>query len=176
MSNKAFRVFAFFVTWVFCFLIYLALAWSFSAQELILGAIAAFVVALFTNRFMIRRNPFFLFSFKKLGALIVYALFIFPGEVFRANCQMARFALSKKIDIHPGIVRIPTKMRSDYGLLFLANAITLTPGTLTLEIAQDETGQNYYYIHWINMTTEDRDEAADEIKGRLEKWLGRIWE
>jgi multicomponent Na+:H+ antiporter subunit E len=43
-----------------------------------------------------------------------------------------------------------------------------------MDIAE-EKGQTYYYIHWINVTTQDHKAAGDAIKGRLEKGVGRIW-
>ncbi len=63
---------------------------------------------------------------------------------------------------------------SEYGLSMLANSITLTPGTITMDIAEQD-GKIYYYIHWINVQTEDEKEAGDAIKGTLEKWVRRIW-
>ena len=40
----------------------------------------------------------------------------------------------------------------------------------------EEEGQTYYYIHWIDVATEDGREAGDAIKGTMEKWIRRIWE
>ena len=56
----------------------------------------------------------------------------------------------------------------------LANSITLTPGTITMDIAEEE-GQTYYYIHWIDVATADAKEAGEAIKGTLEKAVGRIF-
>ena len=176
MKHIVFRISAFAATWAFCFAVYLALAWSCSTQELILGALTAFIVALFSSRFMIRRNPAHLLHPRRLVYLIAYLFVLFPLELIRANWRMARRAFSRKIHLNPGIVRVPTAMRSDYGLMLLANAITLTPGTLSMEIAQDEDGQNYYYIHWIDIAADNEADCSDMIKGRLEKWLRRIWE
>ena len=80
-------------------------------------------------------------------------------------------------DYRPGILRVPTADRpaSAYGLAMVANCITLTPGTITLDVAEDEEGKNYYYIHWINVTETDRVKAGQIIKGTMEKWIGRIW-
>ena len=45
--------------------------------------------------------------------------------------------------------------------------------TLKNFVAKD--GKNYFYVHWINVASDDPEEAAQAIKGRLEKWIGRIW-
>lgn len=176
MKKTLFRIAAIVTTWALCFLIYLALCWSLTAQELILGALASFVVALFSARFLIRRNPVYLFSPRRFALLLLYLFVQFPAELIRANVDMARRAFSKKLPDNAGIVRIKTDMRSDYGLLMLANAITLTPGTITMETAQDEEENNYFYVHWIDVSAADEQKAGDAIKGRIEKWLGRIWE
>ena len=51
---------------------------------------------------------------------------------------------------------------------------TLTPGTITLDIAEEE-GQTYYYIHWIDVKATG-EEAGEAIKGKLEKGLKGVWE
>ena len=70
---------------------------------------------------------------------------------------------------------VPSDLTKDYGEAMLANSITLTPGTITLDIAEQD-GKNYYYIHWIDVAETDRDKAGEVIKGRMENWIRRIWE
>ena len=90
---------------------------------------------------------------------------------------MAKLVLSPKLSYKPGILRIPgsPNLTSDYGIAMVSNCITLTPGTITMETAQDEEGRNYYYVHWIDVAETDRDKAGDAIKGTMERWIGRIW-
>ena len=57
----------------------------------------------------------------------------------------------------------------------LSNCITMTPGTITVDVGEDEAGNNYYYVHWIDVAEMDREKAGDIIKGTMEKWIGRIW-
>jgi len=67
-------------------------------------------------------------------------------------------------------VVIKTSLKSDIGKLILANSITLTPGTFTLDIIGDEL-----LIHWINVKSEDIDEATIMIGQRFEKYLRVIF-
>ena len=60
-------------------------------------------------------------------------------------------------------------------LTVLANSITLTPGTITMDI-DERQGRTWYYIHWIDVQETDREAAGDAIKGRMEKWVRRIWQ
>ena len=80
------------------------------------------------------------------------------------------------LPVNPGIVKVPSKMKGEYGQAMLANSITLTPGTITMDVAEDEQGQAWYYIHWIDVAEGTAEEQGDAIKGTLEKWVGRIFE
>lgn len=98
----------------------------------------------------------------------------FVAEMFKANVDMAKRCFGGCKNINPGVVKIPVDLKSDYGQAALANAITLTPGTITLDIA-DEDGKTYYYVHWIDVQETDPEKAGEAIKGRLERGLRRVW-
>ena len=100
---------------------------------------------------------------------------IFPWELLKANWDMAKRSLSPKLNINPGIVRVPVDVPTEYGKTMLANSITLTPGTITMDI-DERQGQTWYYIHWIDVQETNREAAGDAIKGRMEKWVRRIWQ
>lgn len=161
-------------TFILCYLLWILFTMSFTAQELITGAIVSLLVALFTARFFIHEDAFHLFRPQYFGNLILY-MFVFAKELIKANIDVAKRALNPKLPIKPGIVKVPTDMKSEYGLAMLANSITLTPGTITLDIAE-ENGNNFFYIHWIDVATTNSKEAGEAIKGTLEKWVRRIWE
>lgn len=167
-------------TFITCFLfwmlitgqiVYLVLGKG-SVQVLVAGAAVSLIVSLFSARFFIHEEPFHLL--KRLPAFIAYCVVIFPIELIKANIDVAFRALSPKIPVNPGIVKVPVDLKSEYGQAMLADSITLTPGTITMDIVEEE-GQTYYYIHWIDVKTADPKEAGDAIKGTLEKWVGRIW-
>ncbi len=89
----------------------------------------------------------------------------------KANFDVAFRVLHPKRPINPGIVKIKTRIKSEMGKTFLANSITLTPGTFTVDI-KDE----FLYIHWINVKTTDVEEASRTIAGRFEKFLIKIFD
>ena len=170
-------------TAIVCFLFWLLITGQIVAifkgepavQVLIAGVIVSIVTALFSARFFIHSKAFYLCNPVKLLTLLFYSFFVFLWELTKANVDVARRALSPALPINPGIVKVPVGLKGEYAQDMLANSITLTPGTITMDIAE-EKGQTYYYIHWINVTTEDPVEAGESIKGTLEKWIGRIWE
>ncbi len=95
---------------------------------------------------------------------------VFAVELVKANLNVARIVFSPKIDIQPGIVEIKTRLKTYAGRWALANSITLTPGTLTVDIQGDSL-----FIHWINVTDKDPEAATREIAGKFEKYLEVIY-
>ena len=170
-KTKAPAVIAAFVV---CFAFWLLLTWSVKPQELIAGAVVSLAAALFSARFFIHEKAFWFCNPVKFFNGLFYWLCIFPIELVKANVDMAKrcFGGCRKVD--PGIVKIPVDLKSDYGKAALANSITLTPGTITMEIAEEE-GQTWYYVHWIEAAS-DGEEAGEAIKGRMEKWIRRFWQ
>ena len=163
------------VTFILCFAFWLLLTWSFAVQELIAGAVVSLAVALFTARFFIHEKAFWLCNPVKLFSGLFFWVCVFPVELVKANVDMARRCFSGCRNINPGIVKVPVDLKSDYGQAALANSITLTPGTITMDIAEQD-GKSYYYIHWIDVAETDREKAGEIIKGRMEKWVRRIWQ
>ncbi len=160
-------------TFILCYLLWIALTWSIDAKELIVGAVISLVVACLTARIFIHTSPFYLYNPIRLCKFIYYGLVVLMGEIIKANWAMAKRVFDPKLPTNPGFIRIPTESDSEYGLAFLCNAITLTPGTISVDAAECE-GQEYIYVHWIDVETTDREKAGEIIKGRLEKWIRRI--
>ena len=161
-------------TFCLCFLFWVLLTWSFTPQEMIAGAVVSLAAALFTSGFFIHENAFRLANPVRFGALIAY-VFIFLGELVKANLDVARRCFGGCREVNPGIVKVPVELEGDYAQAMLANSITLTPGTITLDIAEQD-GKTWYYIHWIDVAETDREKAGKIIKGRLEKGIRRIWQ
>lgn len=170
---------AFISTFVVCAAFWLLITWSFDVQELIVGALVSAAVALFTARFFIHENAFWFWNPVKLFTGLFYCAIIFPIELIKANCDVAFRALNPKLPVNPGIVRVPVGLKSDYGQAFLGNSITLTPGTITMNVQKVTTlkgeEKTYFFIHWIDVTESNRVKAGDAIKGTLEKWVRRIY-
>ena len=160
-------------TFCLCFLFWVLLTWSFTPQEMIAGAVVSLAAALFTSGFFIHENAFRLANPVRFGALVAY-VFIFLGELIKANLDVARRCFGGCKEVNPGIVKVPVELEGDYAQAMLANSITLTPGTITLDIAEQD-GKTWYYIHWIDVAETDREKAGKIIKGRLENGIRRIW-
>jgi multicomponent Na+:H+ antiporter subunit E len=100
--------------------------------------------------------------------LLLY-LPIFVKDLIFANLDIAARVLNPKLPINPGIVRIRTDLKAPHQRLLLANSITLTPGTVTLDMDGPDL-----YVHWIDVRTTDPGLAGEQIKGAMERAIGRI--
>ncbi len=111
---------------------------------------------------------------KKIPLFMLY-VFVLLWEILKANWAVLGFIVNEHRAIEPTLVRFTTSLKTRFGRFMLANSITLTPGTITMDVTEED-GQTYYYIHWIDVATQDPAAAGDAIKGTLEKWVRRIWE
>ena len=165
LSQKISR---FIVNWVFMMLLWIGFTGSFAGQELIVGVAVTAIIAFFTIRFF-TCCTLAIFSPVRIYYMIVY-LFVFTWELIKSNIDVARRVLTPSLPINPGIVKFKTKLTTDYSKMILANSITLTPGTLTIDVIDDT-----YYIHWIDVTTTDPEKAYVEIAEKFENILMKIF-
>jgi multicomponent Na+:H+ antiporter subunit E len=137
-------------------------------QEIWVGLAVSALVAIFTLRLEpvlgdLRLTP------KALVYAVIY-LFVFIKELIVSNLDVARRVINPKLPIKPGIVKVKTKLNSNIAKTILANSITLTPGTLTVDIKGE-----YLYIHWIEIQHEDLEGATQDIVTKFEKYLEVIF-
>lgn len=125
----------------------------------------ALIVSLIYRDYL--RSP--ILSPKKLAYSIYYIYFLFI-EIVKSNLDVAMRVIKPVIPINPGIVIVKTKLKSPMGRLILTNSITLTPGTLTVDMIDDTL-----YIHWIDVTNMDEKAATEKIVSNFEKYLEVIF-
>jgi len=126
------------------------------------------VLALFLNKNYIELGLPSL-TIKKIAFIIVYIIVLFI-EIIKANFDVAYRVIHPKMPIKPGVVVIKTALKQDIAKLILANSITLTPGTFTLDIEGDKL-----LIHWIYVRSEGIEESTKNIGERFEKYLKVIF-
>lgn len=144
---------------------WLVLTLPLSFEEFITGSIVSFLIILITARSI----PAVIaggFSVKTFLYAIPFFL-VFITELIKSNLDVAFRVLHPALPINPGIVKVKTSLTSPLGRTILANAITLTPGTLTVE-----TDDDTFYIHWINISSTDSERATKAIVNKFEKYLG----
>ncbi|TSA24562.1 Na+/H+ antiporter subunit E [bacterium] len=152
----------------FLIIIWLTLTTTFQWQELCVGIFISLVLALFLNKNYIELGLPSL-TIKKIAFIIVYIIVLFI-EIIKANFDVAYRVIHPKMPIKPGVVIIKTALKQDIAKLILANSITLTPGTFTLDIEGDKL-----LIHWIYVRSEGIEESTKNIGERFEKYLKVIF-
>lgn len=164
MSKKNNRLKNFFYLFTFLIAIWLALTTTFQWQELSVGIFISLVLALFLNKNYLKLGlpPV---SIKRIIFFILY-IFVLFIEIIKANFDVAYRVIHPKMPIKPGIIIIKTELKQDIAKMILANSITLTPGTFTLDIKGDEL-----LIHWIYVKSEKMDESTKIIGQKFEKYL-----
>ena len=133
-----------------------------------MGGVLSAIVAAFGWRYF-SQVGFSRLTPKKFLYFIVY-IPVFFWEMIKANFDVAYRVLHPRMPINPGVVLIKTDLKSDSGKLALANSITLTPGTLTMDVEGDGM-----LIHWINVKSTDTEEATRMISEKFERYLKVIF-
>jgi multicomponent Na+:H+ antiporter subunit E len=111
------------------------------------------------------------FQPKRWAYLLAYLPAYIWAEI-KAHTDVIYRILHPKMPIKPGIVKISTDLRTDFGITGLANAITMTPGTLSVEVNEEEPS---LYIHWINVKAVEPEKTSAEISAPFERFLRRIF-
>jgi multicomponent Na+:H+ antiporter subunit E len=145
-------------------LLWLGLTYPPDTQQFLAGVAAALGVTLLVGE---NARPFgdVRLSPRAILYWIAY-LFVFLKELIKANLDVAFRVVDPKLPINPGIVKVETRLKSPLGRLLLANSITLTPGTITVE-SQGTT----LFIHWISVEGEGLEERTRRIVSNFEKYL-----
>lgn len=173
---------SFLVTALLAFLFYLLLVagsgnilvWSY--EEIIAGIIIAIGTGIIVRKVLCRSQSFRTVDPVKMILLAGYIVGPFFVELTKANLDVAYRVITGRI--RPGIIRLKSGMKTDFALLMLANSITLTPGTLTVDVDEKT---NDLFIHVINIDEDTQKKStleAEEIFSYLDlpKWIRRIAE
>ncbi len=164
-----------FVYFILALIIWILLTWPFvdgkiDIQVIAAGIIIAPIVALLFHEILPKEHRVFISPVRIFWALVYMPVFFY--YVIKANLDVVYRVLHPKMPINPGIVKIKTNLKTESGITALANSITLTPGTLSVDLTDD----GYLYIHWINVKSDDIEQATKFIAQRFEWFLMKIFE
>ncbi|WP_108670689.1 Na+/H+ antiporter subunit E [Peribacillus acanthi] len=147
---------------------FLALVWMFlkttyDTKTFLVGYLLGLIIIYGMRRFFGSR--FYLY---RVWAVIVLIL-IFIKELLLSNLSVLSVILKPKLDIKPGIFALPTELKQDWEITILANLITLTPGTLVIDVSYDN---KILYIH--AMDIQDVEDSIQSIKNTFEKAIMEV--
>lgn len=145
-----------------CGFIWVILNEKFSIQNLMTGSLLGIMSIYLAENFLLAGDYK---DFYKLtpGLMIKYLIYLFYQIFYSGFMTIGKIITGK---INPGIIEINTKLDNDVCICMLANSITLTPGTVTL----DKNGKKLKVL-WLNCVTKDSKKAGKIIKGKFERIL-----
>ncbi|MBM7569586.1 Na+/H+ antiporter subunit E [Aquibacillus albus] len=148
--------------------IIIAIMWMFLSESyefptFISGYIIGILLLLMLQRFI--PGSFYMKRVGKVFRLIV----LFIKELILSNINIIKLVFNRKQDFEPGILALPTDLKSNWEITLLANLITLTPGTLTVAVSDDHS---ILYIHAVDIG--DVEETISSIKNTFEKAIMEV--
>ncbi|HJF30605.1 MAG TPA: Na+/H+ antiporter subunit E [Sporosarcina psychrophila] len=147
----------------FIALVWMFMSTSFTASTFIIGFLIGLLLIIMTRRFFPDRLYIW-----RLWATLKLALLFFK-ELTLSNISVLQVVLRPKMDIQPMIFALPTDLEHDWEITLLSSLITLTPGTIVLNVSDD---QKTLYIHAIDV--DDVEDAIDSIKNSFEKAIKEV--
>ena len=151
---------------LFLWSVWLLLVNSLAPGQLLLGALLALTLPLLTSRFWPERPRSIHKTWKVLRYIVVLL-----WDIILANLAVARRILGPTRKLHPGFIRLPLELQSDFAITVLTSTISLTPGTVSSDLSAD---RKTLLIHALDVT--DEADVIAHIKQRYEKPLKEIFE
>ena len=156
------------ITFSFLLIVWLLFTFSLDPFSLLLGVVFSFTISLATyDLFIAKEEKIQQGKFPNFQYFFAY-IFVLLFEIYRGSLFVVYSVITMRIN--PGIVKIRTRLKSKFAQALLANSITLTPGTVTVDMQND-----YLFVHWLNVKTLNAHRAAKMIKGSFEAQLKRIF-
>ena len=157
------------IYYLICFTTWILLTSNLGWQNLVAGAAISLLTTIIFSRF-------FNFDAGKIVNpvrwfwLIIYIIY-FIWECIKANFDVAYRVLHPNMPVKPGILRVKLNLQGSMARTILANSITMTPGTIAVDIIDD-----MMYVHCIYIRSTDHDSYAYAISGKFEHLLTKIFE
>ena len=146
-------------------LAWLALNNTIAPAHVLLGALLAWVLPLTGLHLADGTWP----RLHRPGLALMLALRVLR-DVVVSNVEVTRRVLGPESAIRPGFLRVPLDLTDDWAITTLAGIITMTPGTLTADVAED---RSYLLVHAFHV--DDAEAIIASIKTRYEKPLKEIY-
>jgi multicomponent Na+:H+ antiporter subunit E len=148
---------------MFLWHILLALTWAaltglFTGSNFLVGFILAYPILFIAQRSMGSTT-----YFQKFGRVLRFAVF-YVWELILANLRVAYDVMAPRRRMRPGVVAIPLDAKTDVEITMLANLITLTPGSVSLDVSSD---RRFLYLH--AMYIDDVEEYRESVKHTIER-------
>ncbi len=163
MKNK--YIVLFFLSWAF----WLLLTWSVKPAPVITGMVVALITSLLFGQYFYT-SIYKLRQFRRFFTVIPFLAF-FTWQTIKANFDVAWRVLHYRVPIQPAIIKIPLKVQTEMGRAVLSCALTMTPGTIVIDILDD-----CMYVHWIYVDKKDPDTYTRNRIRKYEQYIQTIFD
>jgi multicomponent Na+:H+ antiporter subunit E len=154
------------ITFILLMLGWILFTLNFQFPSLLLGAVFSVIITAVASDILMGDVRIDRGIFRRIGLFFVY-FFVLLYEIYLAGLDVAYRVIT--MSINPEVVMVRTDLKG-FGIVLLANSITLTPGTITIDIEDD-----WLYVHWLYARTTHFAHYSEMIKGRFERWLRWIF-
>ena len=148
--------------YTFMFLFWMILIPKYSIENILAGLLVCWGALWFSTELLIEEHQASIYSRKGFLLFIRYIYYLII-EIIKANIDVAKIVLSKEMNIQPHFFKVPLHLKKDLNKVIYANAITLTPGTLSVDIQDD-----YILIHALTQMAANGVEGSVLEKGVIE--------
>jgi len=154
------------ISFLILFGFWILLSGRLDAMHLGLGLVCSLLVALSSHDLLITSYEGI---FSRLGVFIRFIPYLgwLVWQIIIANINVARIVLNPRMPLSPGIIKLSSYLKSDMALTTLANSITLTPGTMTVDVVGID-----FYVHCL--AVEDEEKLLDEER-KFERHVERLF-
>ncbi|WP_422477700.1 Na+/H+ antiporter subunit E [Pleomorphochaeta sp. DL1XJH-081] len=162
------KVIRFLFTTLFLFGVWLLFTSSLELYSVLFGFMGSVIIGALTyNVFIAQHQANIRYILPNPLSLVIFVT-VLVFQLYQSSFIMLKAVFTKKAS--PRIVHFRTRLKSDLARMTLANSITMTPGTITLDLNDD-----HLTVHWFFCDTNHAKAAGEEVKGRIEKFIGNVW-
>lgn len=168
-TDQRWRLTRFLISSAVLYLVWLIFTASLEPFSLFAGALGSVFVAALTYDEFIASHEASLNSFMPRPLMLILYLLLLLYALYASSFKLLAAVFTG--GINPRIVHFRTRIKSDLGRMVLSNSITFTPGTITIDLNDD-----HLIVHWIFCNTSNSRAAGEQVKGRLENLLRKVWQ
>ncbi len=167
-ARTSWAIIRFLITFISLAAGWMLFTWSVDIGSILAGLGASLMVSLLTFRIFVDEEEAGRRAHLPRPDVFILFVVVLIFKMYVASFQVLRQILRGKIN--PGVVHFRTHLKTDIARVALTSSITLTPGTVTLDLNDD-----HLTVHWLSAKTKHSRYAGELIKGNFEKLLRRVW-
>lgn len=126
----------YFLLFIPLFIFWIILSPEISLQEIFMGVIVSLVIVVLNSNFVFKEDETSLYEMKNIKFFAIFLTKMLL-EIIKANIDVAKIVLNPSLPISPVFIKVPVVFKKDFNKAIFANAVTLTPGTLSVDILED---------------------------------------